>query len=387
MKSTNKMIISVFSMDFFLNVISWYIYLYLLYSVYLISVNMIYFSLFYILRLIISTSISFILSYVADVKGVNKVMKLTLLFYFIMTIILFYYSKLTLFLIYVYLIIFETLFTLYGILKYSLVPKISNDLEKINSAYELSYSILMVVGPLLALVLLRAKIITLLIGLIPLFIFILFVNKFFTHTIESRNLSLISAIISAIRNIFKKDLIRIIVLYVSLTVVGLIVNLSIVNISEYLKTNVGFIANFSLINVVIGAGSLISSIIIMKNRYFNFSLILLSWIILSFYPDIIFLLYYFNFYFILEYIFFIVSFFNGFSNSIISVFIVAKVQKISSEYTSTAFSILTFLSNILGVITLYITGMLYILIYFILVFSSIFLFANVIVIIKLSTNN
>jgi hypothetical protein len=66
---------------------------------------------------------------------------------------------------------------------------------------------------------------------------------------------------------------------------------------------------------------------------------------------------------------------------------VAKVQKISSEYTSTAFSILTFLSNILGVITLYITGMLYILIYFILVFSSIFLFANVIVIIKLSTNN
>ena len=181
MKSTNKMIISVFSMDFFLNVISWYIYLYLLYSVYLISVNMIYFSLFYILRLIISTFISFILSYVADVKGVDKVMKLTLLFYFIMTIILFYYSKLTLFLIYVYLIIFETLFTLYGILKYSLVPKISNDLEKINSAYELSYSILMVVGPLLALVLLRAKIITLFIGLIPLFIFILFVNKFFTH--------------------------------------------------------------------------------------------------------------------------------------------------------------------------------------------------------------
>jgi len=383
MKSTNKMIISVFSMDFFLNVISWYIYLYLLYSVYLISVNMIYFSLFYILRLIISTFISFILSYVADVKGVDKVMKLTLLFYFIMTIILFYYSKLTLFLIYVYLIIFETLFTLYGILKYSLVPKISNDLEKINSAYELSYSILMVVGPLLELVLLRAKIITLFIGLIPLFIFILFVNKFFTHTIESRNLSLISAI----RNIFKKDLIRIIVLYVSLTVVGLIVNLSIVNISEYLKTNVGFIANFSLINVIIGAGSLISSIIIMKNRYFNFSLILLSWIILSFYPDIIFLLYYFNFYFILEYIFFIVSFFNGFSNSIISVFIAAKVQKISSEYTSITFSILTFLSNILGVITLYITGMFYILIYFILVFSSIFLFANVIIIIKLSTNN
>lgn len=383
MKSTNKMIISVFSMDFFLNVISWYIYLYLLYSVYLISVNMIYFSLFYILRLIISTSISFILSYVADVKGVDKVMKLTLLLYFIMTIILFYYSKLTLFLIYVYLIIFETLFTLYGILKYSLVPKISNDLEKINSAYELSYSILMVVGPLLALVLLRAKIITLFIGLIPLFIFILFVNKFFTHTIESRNLSLISAI----RNIFKKDLIRIIVLYVSLTVVGLIVNLSIVNISEYLKTNVGFIANFSLINVIIGAGSLISSIIIMKNRYFNFSLILLSWIILSFYPDIIFLLYYFNFYFILEYIFFIVSFFNGFSNSIISVFIAAKVQKISSEYTSITFSILTFLSNILGIITLYITGMFYILIYFILVFSSIFLFANVIIIIKLSTNN
>ena len=370
-------------MDFFLNVISWYIYLYLLYSVYLVSVNMIYFSLFYILRLIISTFISFILSYVADVKGVDKVMKLTLLFYFIMTIILFYYSKLTLFLIYVYLIIFETLFTLYGILKYSLVPKISNDLEKINSTYELSYSILMVVGPLLALVLLRAKIITLFIGLIPLFIFILFVNKFFTHTIESRNLSLISAI----GNIFKKDLIRIIVLYVSLTVVGLIVNLSIVNISEYLKTNVGFIANFSLINVIIGAGSLISSIIIMKNRYFNFSLILLSWIILSFYPDIIFLLYYFNFYFILEYIFFIVSFFNGFSNSIISVFIAAKVQKISSEYTSITFSILTFLSNILGVITLYITGMLYILIYFILVFSSIFLFANVIIIIKLSTNN
>jgi len=383
MKSTNKIIISVFSMDFFLNVISWYIYLYLLYSVYLVSVNMIYFSLFYILRLIISTFISFILSYVADVKGVDKVMKLTLLFYFIMTIILFYYSKLTLFLIYVYLIIFETLFTLYGILKYSLVPKISNDLEKINSTYELSYSILMVVGPLLALVLLRAKIITLFIGLIPLFIFILFVNKFFTHTIESRNLSLISAI----GNIFKKDLIRIIVLYVSLTVVGLIVNLSIVNISEYLKTNVGFIANFSLINVIIGAGSLISSIIIMKNRYFNFSLILLSWIILSFYPDIIFLLYYFNFYFILEYIFFIVSFFNGFSNSIISVFIAAKVQKISSEYTSITFSILTFLSNILGVITLYITGMLYILIYFILVFSSIFLFANVIIIIKLSTNN
>ncbi|BFI74827.1 hypothetical protein [Sulfurisphaera ohwakuensis] len=381
MKDANRMVITVFTIDFLVNIIAWYIYVSLLYLTYLISANMIYFSIFYILRLITSTSISFILSYIADIKGIDKVMKLTLLSFSIITIILAYYLRSTLFFIYVCLIIFETLLTLYGVLKYSLVPKITTDLEKINSAYELSYSILMVVGPLVSLILLRNKILTLFIGLLPLVISILFVNKLFTYSIQLQS----SNLTSVIRNIFKnnKELIKIIILYLLLSIIGSIINLTIINISENLKINFNFIANFSLINAVIGAGSLVSSIIIMKNHYLNSSLILLSWIILSFYPGIISMLYYFNFYFIFIYIFFIFSFFNGFFNSTISIFIATKIQKISKEYTSTTFSILTLLSNILSIPMLYIEGIFYKFIPFILMLSSLFLFVFIVVIIKI----
>ena len=76
-----------------------------------------------------------------------------------MFVILLYQSFIkndSLFLIYIILAIYNMAYTLYDVLKYSLVPKITTVFERINAVYELSYAILMVFGPLLSLFLMKA---------------------------------------------------------------------------------------------------------------------------------------------------------------------------------------------------------------------------------------
>jgi hypothetical protein len=64
-------------------------------------------------------------------------------------------------------------YTLYDVLKYSLVPKITTVFERINAVYELSYAILMVFGPLLSLFLMKVMYIAPLLPLASLLIFLI----------------------------------------------------------------------------------------------------------------------------------------------------------------------------------------------------------------------
>ena len=377
MKNNNKITIYIFIIDFLTNIITWYIFIFLLNLIYISSNNILHFALFYILRLIASTVISFILSYMADIKGIDKIMKLILFTFFIITILPISNNDIlyNLYFIYIILIIFEINFTLYNILKYSLVPKVSSNLERINSVYELSYSILMVIGPFSALILLRVEDLVPLIALIPSIIFSLIIDRIFIYNTKTHNLSDLNSIL---RNISEnRKLIKIFIFYILLANVGSIVNLAIINISERLPITTSFIAKFSLINTLLGSGSLISSIVIIKNNSLNSKSVLLSWIILSTYPLVIFLLYYFNFSILLTYIFLAFSFLNGFFNSILSIFITSKIQENSKEYIATTFSIINFLSNIISILLLYIEGLFYRYILIILIISSLSLFVSI----------
>ncbi|BDB98291.1 hypothetical protein SACC_13080 [Saccharolobus caldissimus] len=250
-----------------------------------------------------------------------------------------------------------------------------NKMERINSVYELSYSLLMVIGPFSALILLRVKDLVPLIALIPSIIFSLIIDRIFIYNIKTHNLSDLNSIL---RNISENGkLIKIFIFYILLANIGSIVNLAIINISERLPITTSFITKFSLINTLLGSGSLISSVVIIKNNSLNSKSVLLSWIILSTYPFVIFLLYYFKFYILLTYIFLAFSFLNGFFNSILSIFITSKIQENSKEYIATTFSILNFISNIISIPLLYIEGLFYRYILIILIISSLSLFVSI----------
>jgi len=144
-----------------------------------------------------------------------------------------------------------------------------------------------------------------------------------------------------------------------------------------------FIANFAVINTLIGLGSALASILVGVRRSVLPRLALPSCLLLSLYPITIFL-YLLTQLNVVQWGFLVISVLNGFSNSILTIYLATKIQNIFIDNTAMAFATLSIISNITSVVTLFIAGLLSSYISFFMIFSSLILFINMILITHLN---
>jgi hypothetical protein len=209
----NKGILVIFLIDFLTGVSAWYVFLNAVNFVNMFTEELIYYAFVYIFNPLFSSAASIVIGYFSDKGHLNRFIGLTL---FMMFVILLYQSFIkydNLFLIYIILAIFNMAHTLYDVLKYSLVPKITTVFERINAVYELSYAILMVFGPLLSLLLMKAMYIA---PLLPLASLLIFFNM--SKKVEYRPFRSTYSFLSASRKIFLNKSFRLVsLLYLILT--------------------------------------------------------------------------------------------------------------------------------------------------------------------------
>jgi hypothetical protein len=374
-----RILVSIFLVDFLTGISAWYVFLNAVNFVNMFTEELIYYSFIYIFNPLFSSTASIVIGYFSDKGHLNKFIGLTL---FMMFIILLYQSFIkydNLFLIYIILAIYNMAYTLYDVLKYSLVPKITTVFERINAVYELSYAILMVFGPLLSLFLMMATYIAPLLPLASLLIFFDMSKK-----VEYKPSRSTYSFLSASRKIFLNKSFRLVsLMYLILTSAGSLVNLAIIQVSQKFYLTETFIANFAVVNTLIGLGSALASILIGVKRSALPRLALPGCLLLSLYPITIFL-YLLTQLDVVRWGFLVISVFNGFSNSILTIYLATKIQNIFIDNTAMAFATLNIISNITSVVTLLIAGILSRYILFLMIFSSLILFMNMFLIIHLN---
>jgi hypothetical protein len=175
-------------------------------------------------------------------------------------------------------------------------------------------------------------------------------------------------------------------MYLILTSAGSLVNLAIIQVAQKFYLTETFIANFAFINTLIGFGSALASILIGVRRSALPRLALPGCLLLSLYPITI-LLYLLTQLDVVQWGFLVISVFNGFSNSILTIYLAAKIQNIFIDNTAMAFATLSIISNITSVVTLLIAGILSSYILFLMIFSSLILFMNMFLISYLNNIN
>jgi len=377
-----RILVNIFLIDFLTGISAWYVFLNAVNFVNMFTEELIYYAFVYIFNPLFSSAASIVISYFSDKGHLNKFIGLTL---FMMFVILLYQSFIkydSLFLIYIILAIFNMAYTFYDVLKYSLVPKITTVFERINAVYELSYAILMVFGPLLSLFLMKAMYIA---PLLPLASLLTFFNM--SKEVEYRPFRSTYSFLSASRKIFLNKSFRLVSLvYLILTSAGSLVNLAIIQVAQKFYLTEIFIANFALINTLIGLGSALASILVGVRRSVLPRLALPGCLLLSLYPITIFL-YLLTQLDVVQWGFLAISVFNGFSNSILTIYLATKIQNIFIDNTAMAFATLSIISNITSVVTLFIAGILSSYILFLMIFSSLILFMNMFLIIYLNNIN
>jgi len=377
-----RILVNIFLIDFLTGISAWYVFLNAVNFVNMFTEELIYYAFVYIFNPLFSSAASIVISYFSDKGHLNKFIGLTL---FMMFVILLYQSFIkydSLFLIYIILAIFNMAYTFYDVLKYSLVPKITTVFERINAVYELSYAILMVFGPLLSLFLMKAMYIA---PLLPLASLLIFFNM--SKEVEYRPFRSTYSFLSASRKIFLNKSFRLVSLvYLILTSAGSLVNLAIIQVAQKFYLTEIFIANFALINTLIGLGSALASILVGVRRSVLPRLALPGCLLLSLYPITIFL-YLLTQLDVVQWGFLVISVFNGFSNSILTIYLATKIQNIFIDNTAMAFATLSIISNITSVVTLFIAGILSSYILFLMIFSSLILFMNMFLIIYLNNIN
>jgi hypothetical protein len=237
----------------------------------------------------------------------------------------------------------------------------------------------MVFGPLLSLFLMKAMYIAPLLPLVSLLIFFNMSKK-----VEYRPLRSTYSFLSALRKIFLNKSFRLVSLvYLILTSAGSLVNLAIIQVAQKFYLTEIFIANFALINTLIGFGSALASILIGVRRSALPRLALPGCLLQSLYPITI-SLYLLTQLDVVQWGFLVISVFNGFFNSILTIYLAIKIQNIFIDNTAMAFATLSIISNITIVVTLLIAGILSSYILFLMMFSSLILFMNMFLIIYLN---
>jgi len=364
-------LVNIFLIDFLAGISAWYVFLNAVDFVNMFTEELIYYAFIYIFNPLFSSTASIVIGYFSDKGHLNKFIGLTLSMMFLILLYQSFIKYDNLFLIYIILAIFNMAHTLYDVLKYSLVPKITTVFERINAVYELSYAILMVFGPLLSLLLMKAMYIA---PLLPLASLLIFFNM--SKKVEYRPFRSTYSFLSASRKIFLNKSFRLVSLvYLILTSAGSLVNLAVIQVAHKFYLTEIFIANFAVINTLIGLGSALASILVGVRRSVLPRLALPSCLLLSLYPITIFL-YLLTQLNVVQWGFLVISVLNGFSNSILTIYLATKIQNIFIDNTAMAFATLSIISNITSVVTLFIAGVLSSYISFFMIFSSLILFIN-----------
>jgi MFS family permease len=374
-----RILVSIFLVDFLTGISAWYVFLNAVNFVNMFTDELIYYSLIYIFNPLFSSTASIVIGYFSDKGHLNKFIGLTLFMMFLILLCQSFIKYDNLFLIYIILAIFNMAYTLYDVLKYSLVPKITTVFERINAVYEFSFAILMVFGPLLSLFLMMTTYIALLLPLASLLIFFVMSKK-----VEYKPSRSTYSFLSASRKIFLNKSFRLVsLMYLILTSAGSLVNLAIIQVAQKFYLTEIFITNFALINTLIGFGSALASIMIGVRRSALPRLALPGCLLLSLYPITIFL-YLLTQLDVVRWGFLVISVFNGFSNSILTIYLATKIQNTFIDNTAMAFATLSIISNITSVVTLLIAGILSSYILLLMIFSSLILFMNMFLIIYLN---
>ena len=368
--------------DFLIGISAWYVFLNAINFINIFTDKLIYYAFIYILNPLFSSIASIVIGYLSDKGHLDRFIGLSLSMMFLILLYQSFIKYDSLFLIYIILTIFNIAYTLYNVLKYSLVPKITAIFEQINAAYELSYAVLMVLGPLLSLFLIKAMYVAPLLLLASLLIFF-----HISKEVEYKQFKSTYSFLSVSRKIFLNKTFRLVsLIYLILTSAGSLVNLAIIQVSQKFHLTATFVANFAVINTVIGLGSALASILIGVRRFVLPRLALPGCLLLSLYPIAIFL-YLLTQSDVMRWGFLAISVLNGFSNSILSIYLATKIQNIFIDNTAMSFATLNIISNITSVVTLFIAGILSGYILSLMIFSSLILFINTFLINHLNNIN
>jgi len=384
-----KLLAEIFLIDFLIGISAWYVFLNAINFINIFTDKLIYYAFIYILNPLFSSIASIVIGYLSDKGHLDRFIGLSLSMMFLILLYQSFIKYDSLFLIYIILTIFNIAYTLYNVLKYSLVPKITAIFEKItaifeqiNAAYELSYAVLMVFGPLLSLFLIKAMYVAPLLLLASLLIFF-----HISKEVEYKQFKSTYSFLSVSRKIFLNKTFRLVsLIYLILTSAGSLVNLAIIQVSQKFHLTATFVANFAVINALIGLGSALASILIGVRRSVLPRLALPGCLLLSLYPIAIFL-YLLTQSDVMRWGFLAISVLNGFSNSILSIYLATKIQNIFIDNTAMSFATLNIISNITSVVTLFIAGILSGYILSLMIFSSLILFINTFLINHLNNIN
>ncbi|PLC65674.1 hypothetical protein B7L68_03305 [Thermoproteus sp. CP80] len=377
-----KLLAEIFLIDFLIGISAWYVFLNAINFINIFTDKLIYYAFIYILNPLFSSIASIVIGYLSDKGHLDRFIGLSLSMMFLILLYQSFIKYDSLFLIYIILTIFNIAYTLYNVLKYSLVPKITAIFEQINAAYELSYAVLMVFGPLLSLFLIKAMYVAPLLLLASLLIFF-----HISKEVEYKQFKSTYSFLSVSRKIFLNKTFRLVsLIYLILTSAGSLVNLAIIQVSQKFHLTVTFVANFAVINALIGLGSALASILIGVRRSVLPRLALPGCLLLSLYPIAIFL-YLLTQSDVMRWGFLAISVLNGFSNSILSIYLATKIQNIFIDNTAMSFATLNIISNITSVVTLFIAGILSGYILSLMIFSSLILFINTFLINHLNNIN
>lgn len=377
-----KLLAEIFLIDFLIGISAWYVFLNAINFINIFTDKLIYYAFIYILNPLFSSIASIVIGYLSDKGHLDRFIGLSLSMMFLILLYQSFIKYDSLFLIYIILTIFNIAYTLYNVLKYSLVPKITAIFEQINAAYELSYAVLMVLGPLLSLFLIKAMYVAPLLLLASLLIFF-----HISKEVEYKQFKSTYSFLSVSRKIFLNKTFRLVsLIYLILTSAGSLVNLAIIQVSQKFHLTATFVANFAVINALIGLGSALASILIGVRRSVLPRLALPGCLLLSLYPIAIFL-YLLTQSDVMRWGFLAISVLNGFSNSILSIYLATKIQNIFIDNTAMSFATLNIISNITSVVTLFIAGILSGYILSLMIFSSLILFINTFLINHLNNIN
>ncbi|KUO84952.1 MAG: hypothetical protein RXQ56_03495 [Thermoproteus sp.] len=377
-----KLLAEIFLIDFLIGISAWYVFLNAINFINIFTDKLIYYAFIYILNPLFSSIASIVIGYLSDKGHLDRFIGLSLSMMFLILLYQSFIKYDSLFLIYIILTIFNIAYTLYNVLKYSLVPKITAIFEQINAAYELSYAVLMVFGPLLSLFLIKAMYVAPLLLLASLLIFF-----HISKEVEYKQFKSTYSFLSVSRKIFLNKTFRLVsLIYLILTSAGSLVNLAIIQVSQKFHLTATFVANFAVINALIGLGSALASILIGVRRSVLPRLALPGCLLLSLYPIAIFL-YLLTQSDVMRWGFLAISVLNGFSNSILSIYLATKIQNIFIDNTAMSFATLNIISNITSVVTLFIAGILSGYILSLMIFSSLILFINTFLINHLNNIN
>ncbi len=370
----------VLAMDLLIGLSFWYLFLYLLNSIYTISGSLLTVAVLFTLRLIVSALLAIPLSSLADRVSITRAILASIAPLPLLTTALYigyrYTSSApspepTLHQLLAVAVVVEALATSYNSLKYALPPRIpSIPLEKLNAAFELSYSILLVAGPLAAAAMLHLEWLGASLAVACQAASIITLSLLRSHIRQRLDMSSNSItalltlhdIINATQLVARDTaILRVYASILTIFFAGGIVNVALVPLASKLVSTITFAEAYAVITASIGVGSTIASITVIRKsrpdtmvrRFLPHSLLAMS-----IYPLLI------AYTLSKDYVppgllalFLAASLLNGWSNSIVFIALTTLLQKLPPEEHTAKIIVLANLGgNLAAALSTIITG-------------------------------